>query len=259
MKYILVAILLTSILISCKKESFITSSTASLSTSADTLHFDTVFTTMGSTTRFFRIYNNNNQKLRLNKVALGGGAGSLYDINVDGTPGPEVNNIEMEANDSIYVFVTVKIDPSIDNLPFIVQDSILIDFNGNTRYVQLEAWGENANSIRSRLITGNITWTNIRPYVITGGMQIDTNATLTIEKGCRIYMHADAPIVVDGTLLVKGEKYDSKRIVFRSDRIDDPYRDFPGGWPGISFRGTRANSNLQYAHNINALKCTAAE
>lgn len=259
MKYILVAILLTSILISCKKESFITSSTASLSTSADTLHFDTVFTTTGSTTRFFRIYNNNNQKLRLNKVALGAGASSLFDMNVDGTPGPEVNNIEMDANDSIYVFVTVKIDPSVDNLPFVVQDSILIDFNGNKRYVQLEAWGQNANFIRSRVITGNVTWNNIRPYVIIGGMRIDTTATLTIEKGCRIYVHADAPIIVDGTLKVNGEKYDSTRVVFRSDRLDDPYRDFPGGWPGLYFRGASTNNTLQYANIINAYQGIAAE
>src|SRR5690349_24752045 len=160
MKYLLVAILLTSILISCRKESFITSSSASLYTSADTLHFDTVFTTTGSTTRFFRIYNDNNQKLRLSKVSLRGGSTSFFDINVDGTPGPEVTDIEMDANDSIYVFVTVKIDPSAANLPFVVQDSIRIDYNGNERWVQLEAWGQNANFMRSRIITGNVTWTN---------------------------------------------------------------------------------------------------
>ncbi|OQP58487.1 choice-of-anchor Q domain-containing protein [Niastella populi] len=259
MKYILVAILLTSALISCKKESFITSSTASLATSADTLHFDTVFTTTGSTTRFFRIYNQNNQKLRLNKVALSGGSASLFDMNVDGTPGPAVTDIEMDANDSIYVFVTVKIDPTAADLPFVVQDSILIDYNGNERWVQLEAWGQNANFMRSKIITGNVTWTNNRPYVITGGMLIDKNATLTIEKGCRVYMHADAPIIVDGTLKVTGEKYDSTRVVFRGDRIDDPYRDFPGGWPGIYFRETSVDNNLQYANIINAYQGIAAE
>ncbi len=129
MKYILVAILLTSILISCKKGIiyYQQHGIAGYQRRYPAI-FDTVFTTTGSTTRFFRIYNNNNQKLRLNKVALGAGAGSLFAMNVDGTPGPEVSNIEMDANDSIYVFVTVKIDPSIDNLPFVVQDSILIDY-----------------------------------------------------------------------------------------------------------------------------------
>jgi hypothetical protein len=259
MKYLLVAILLTSVLISCRKESFITSNSASLYTSADTLHFDTVFTTTGSTTRFFRIYNDNNQKLRLSKVSLRGGSTSLFDINVDGTPGPEVTDIEMDANDSIYVFVTVKIDPSAANLPFLVQDSIRIDYNGNERWVQLEAWGQNANFMRSRIITGNVTWTNNRPYVITGGLLVDENATLTIEKGCRIYLHADAPLLVDGTLKVTGEKYDSTRVVFKGDRLDDPYRDFPGGWPGIYFSETSKDNTLQYANVLNAYQGIVAE
>ncbi|OQP47535.1 hypothetical protein A4H97_05535 [Niastella yeongjuensis] len=258
MKYILVAILLTGILISCKKESFITSSTASLSTSTDSLHFDTLFTTTGSTVRYFRIYNNNNQKLRLGKVALKGGNASFFRINVDGTQGPEVSDIEMDANDSIYVFVTVKIDPTIDNLPFVIQDSISIEYNGNHRWIQLDAWGQNANFMRSRTVTGNVTWTNLMPYVILDQLVIEKNATLTIEKGCRIYMHADGAILVDGTLKVQGEKYDSTRVVFRSDRLDDPYRDFPGGWPGIYFLTNSKDNVLQYANILNAYQGIAA-
>jgi hypothetical protein len=259
MKYLLVAILLTGLFLSCKKESFITSSTASLATSADTLHFDTVFTTTGSITGFFRIYNTNNQKLRLSKVSLSGGSQSFFKMNVDGTAGPEVTDIEMEANDSIYVFVSVKIDPSAANLPFVVQDSIRIDYNGNERWVQLEAWGQNANFLRSRLITGNVTWTNNKPYVITGGLLVDQNATLTIEKGCHIYLHADAPFIVDGTLKVNGEKYDSTRVVFKGDRLDEPYRNYPGAWPGIFFRKTSKDNILQYVNIKNAYQGIIAE
>lgn len=230
-----------------------------MSTSIDTLHFDTVFTSVGSVTQLFRIYNENNQKLRLSTVSLSGGANSYFKINVDGTSGPAVNNIEIEANDSIYVFVSVKIDPSMADLPFVVEDSIRIRFNGKDRWVQLQAWGQNANFIRSGLVTGNVTFTNIKPYVITGGLLIDENARLTIQEGCRIYMHADAPIVVDGTLRVGGKKYDSTRVVFQSDRLDDPYRDFPGGWPGIYFRETSKDNLLQYAIIKNAYQGIVAE
>jgi hypothetical protein len=260
MKYLLAAILLTGIfLTSCKKDTFITSSNASLYTSADTLHFDTVFTTTGSITGFFRIYNDNNQKLRLNRVYLGGGANSFYKMNVDGTPGSEVTDIEMEANDSIYVFVTVKIDQSTADLPFVVQDSVGIEFNGNKRWVQLQAWGQNANFLRSRLITGNVTWTNTKPYVILGGLLVDKDATLTIEKGTRVYLHADAPFIVDGTLKVTGEKYDSTRVTFRGDRLDVPYRDYPAGWPGIYFTETSKNSTLEFVNVINAYQGIVAE
>jgi hypothetical protein len=260
MKYLLAAILLTGVLFtSCKKETFITSSNASLYTSADTLHFDTVFTTTGSVTAFFRIYNQNDQKLKLSRVFLGGGAGSFYKMNVDGTPGSEVNDVEMEANDSIYVFVTVKIDQTAANLPFVVQDSIGIEYNGNLRWVQLQAWGQNAVFLRSQVLTGNVTWTNTKPYVILGGLLVDKDATLTIQQGTHIYLHADAPFIVDGTLNVTGDKYDSTRVVFRGDRLDAPYRDYPAGWPGIYFTETSKNSTLQYVNVLNAYQGIVAE
>jgi hypothetical protein len=246
-------------IISCKKDSFITSSNAALHTSDDTLHFDTVFTSVGSITGFFRIYNDNNQKLRLDKVSLGGGAGSFFKMNVDGTAGSEVDDIEIAANDSIYVFVSVKIDPNAANLPFVVQDSVNIQYNGNHKWVQLEAWGQNANFINSALITGNQVWTNTKPYVILGGVQIDTTATLTIQAGTKIYLHADAPIIVDGTLIVNGQKYDSTKVVFRGDRLDDPYRDFPAGWPGIIFRGQSKDNLMQFAEIRNAYQGIIAD
>ena len=75
---------------SCKKDSFITSEFAQLSITADTLKYDTVFTTAGSITKFFKIINENNQKLRLGKVKLMGGATSAHKMNVDGGATNEV-------------------------------------------------------------------------------------------------------------------------------------------------------------------------
>lgn len=260
MKQLLAAILLfTLFTLSCKKDSFITGPEASLSTSSDTLRFDTVFTTVGSVTQLFRIYNENDQKLRLNKVSLSGGAASAFKINVDGTPGAAVENIEIEANDSVYVFVSVKVDPTAANLPFIIRDSINIQYNGKDRWVQLEAWGQNAHFLRSRLIDQTTVWTNDKPYVILGGLQVDTNATLTIQKGCRIYLHADAPFIVDGSLQVQGEKEEQDRVLFAGDRLDEPYRNYPASWPGIYFRTTSHDNHLQYAVVKNAYQGIVAE
>lgn len=260
MKSILSTIsLLVLIFFACKKESFITGSEAQLRTSEDSVHFDTVFTSTGSITRFFRVYNENNQKLRLSKLYLAGGLASAFKINADGIPGPEINNIEIDARDSIYVFVTVKIDPSQSDLPFVIQDSIGIEYNGNKHWVQLDAWGQNANFFRSRLISSNETWNSNKPYVILGGLQVDTNATLTIEKGTKIYLHADAPFIVDGTLKINGEKFDSTRVVFQGDRLDEPYRNFPGAWPGIYFRGESKDNELNYAIIKNAYQGLVSE
>ena len=62
--------ILVTLLFSCRKESFITSPDARVNFSADSIKFDTVFTSVGSITQSFKIFNNNNQKLLLSKVKL---------------------------------------------------------------------------------------------------------------------------------------------------------------------------------------------
>ena len=254
---LIIAVCLVAFATSCKKNSFITSPDAQLTVSADTLKFDTVFTSLGSVTRSFKIINDNHQKLLLSKIKLMGGNISSYKINVNGHAASEVNNLEIEANDSIYVFVSVTINPNLSNLPFIISDSILISYNGNNRFVQLQAYGQNANFLRNKVITGNVTWVNNLPYVILGSIRIDTSASLTIQPGCRIYSHADAPFIVDGTLLVNGTKPDS--VVFTGDRLDVDYKDLPASWPGIYFRGSSKNSVLKYAIIKNAYQAVVAE
>lgn len=255
--YCLLPIACCLLIISCKKDSFITSEFAPLTITADTLKYDTVFTTTGSITQSFKIINENNKKLRLSKVKLMGGSTSAYKINVDGFAVTEVNDLVVDANDSIYVFVSVTINPNATNLPFIVSDSILINYNGNNRYVQLQAYGQNANFLRNRVITGNVVWTNNLPYVILGSIRIDTTAVLTIQPGCRIYSHADAPFIVDGSLIVNGTK--SAPVVFTGDRLDDYYRDLPASWPGIYFRGSSKNNVLTHAIVKNAYQAIVTE
>lgn len=248
---------LSVLLFSCKKDSFITSPDASVILTADTLHFDTVFTTTGSTTQVFKIINNNNQKLRIDKIQLKGSASSSFQINADGFKGPQVNNLEINSNDSLYVFVSVSINPNAGNLPFIIRDSIEIDYNGNTKKVQLEAWGQNAHFYRQKQIAGNETWTNDLPYVILGSLYIQPNAILNIEKGCRIYVHADAPIIIDGSLKINGQKDTADRVYIQGDRLDEPYKNYPAGWPGLFFRAPSKDNVLNYAIINNAYQAIA--
>jgi len=255
--YCLLLIACCLIFTSCKKDSFISSPDARLTLSVDSLKFDTVFTSTGSITKVFKVINDNDQKLRLSKIKLMGGTTSAYKMNVDGAATTEVNNLEINANDSIYIFVSVTINPNAANLPFIVSDSILISYNGNTRFVQLEAFGQNANFLRNRVITGNTVWTNSLPFVILGSIRIDTTATLTIQPGTRVYCHADAPFIVDGTLIINGTKADS--VVFASDRLDADYKDLPAGWPGIYFRGSSKNNVLKFAIIKNAYQAVVVE
>ena len=254
--YFLLLLFLLKGVISCKKQTFITDKNAALTITADTLRFDTVFTSVGSVTQYFTIINSNSQKLQLSSIKLMGGNSSAYKINVDGNAVAEISNVEMNAGDSIYVFVSVTIDPSLTDLPFIVQDSIQINFNGNQKYVQLEAYGQNAHFLRSHYINTDTTWSNDLPYVIFGGIQIAKNTTLTIEEGSRIYLHADAPLIVDGTLIVNGTA--ANPVSFLGNRLDNVYRDLPASWPGIYFRQSSISNIIQYGIIKNAYQGVVA-
>lgn len=239
-------------LFACKKESFTESPSARLQTSVDSLYFDTVFTSTGSITQVVKIINPNKKSIHVQSVRLMGGNNSPFRINVDGLPGPVVENVDVPGEDSVYVFVTVTIDPNSSNLAFIVEDSIEINYNSNTDLVKLSAYGQNAHFLSNKEITSAETWDNDLPYVILGGLTIDTNVQLTINKGCRIHMHADAPITVHGTLRVLGEKWDSTRVIFSGDRLDYPYRDYPASYPGIIFTEASINNEINFAIIKNA-------
>ena len=247
------------LLAACSKNAFITSPDAKLSTSIDTLKFDTVFTTVGSVTKMFKVFNNNNQRLRLNSIALAGGNASAFKININGSSATQLNNIEMEANDSLYVFVQVNINPEAGNLPFVVSDSIEINYNGNIRKVQLQAWGQNAHFMRDREVASNEVWNNDLPYVILGYLYVHPQTQLTINKGTRVYFHADAPAIVDGTLQVNGGTDTADRVYFQGDRLDQPYNTYPAAWPGIYFRNSSINNRLSNAVINHAYQAVALD
>lgn len=246
---IFAAAALIMIFCSCNKESFITSSDARVSLT-DSVRFDTVFATMGSVTRSFKILNENDRKINFSLIKLAGGSASPFSININGVAANERSNIEVAANDSIYVFVSVSINPATSSLPFLVSDSILVAYNGITRYVQLEAYGQNAIFLRNAVLSGNNNWSKALPYVILGSLRVDTNAVLNVAAGTKVYLHADAPFLVDGTLVLNGTFLE--KIVLRGDRLDEPYRNFPAGWPGIYVRNSSKNNVFTFAEIKNA-------
>lgn len=240
------------LLAACSRKDFTTDGAVKLSLERDTLRFDTVFATTGSTTRFIKIFNNNSDGIRLQLVRLGGGAASPFKINVNGTVGPVINNLSVNAGDSAYLFATVTINPNAAAQPFVVRDSVALEYNGNTQWIQLEAYGQNARFLRNAVISGTQTWDNRLPYVLSGTFTVDTNATLTIGPGTRIYTNARTPILVHGSLQVLGTAGDSNQVQFRSDRLDAPYNDYPAGYPGIVFSAASKNNRVQFAQISNA-------
>lgn len=230
----------------CSKESFTTDPSDKLSFSTDTLSFDTVFTTVASVTKEFLIFNPNNKRIKINKLQLGKGKDSPFRMNIDGVATYEIEEVEIWANDSLHVFVEVTVDPTDENAPFVIEDAIVFETNGNIQEVQLVAWGQNAHfygpGTPNDFLVKTSTWTNDKPYVIYDGIVVDSLETLTIEKGTKIYLHNGARFFVQGTLLINGGKDTSDWVRFQGTRLEESYQDIPGQWGGIHFlRGSIDN------------------
>jgi len=223
-----------------------------LSFSTDTLRFDTVFTTVGSITREFRVYNKTDKKLRVSNIILANGSSSPFIINLDGQQGIQFKDVEIDAGDSLFVFVKLRIDPNDNNNPFEVRDSVVFETNGNLQHVKLLAWGRNAwfhtpdifqeGLPPYSIIDCSKPWTADKPHVIYGWAVVDSASTLTIESGTEVYFHKDALLLVyrGGSLKVLGEP--GREVIFRNDRLDEFYKDLPGQWNGIWLsKGSKEN------------------
>ena len=77
------------------EDHYSTNPTYRLSFSTDTLAFDTVFSTIGSTTHQFMIYNRNNEPLNIESVMLASGEATGFRMNLDGRKGSLFNNVGM--------------------------------------------------------------------------------------------------------------------------------------------------------------------
>lgn len=229
---------------SCKKDNFLTEG-GRIAFSTDTLYFDTVFTTLGSVTHEFKIFNRNDRPIKISNIRIEQGEQSFFRLNVDGIATKNISEVEIAANDSIYVFAAVTVDPNNDLNPFVIDDKVLINYNGTESQVALQAYGQNAHFIRDSVLQTQ-TWINDLPYVIINNALVDTLQTLTIDKGCRIYNRANSKLFVAGKLLCNGTKEDS--IIFQGDRLDRSYfgQDFPGEWNGLHFLSESAESKLEH-------------
>ena len=220
---------------SCKKETLLQTG-GELRFSTDTLSFDTVFTQYASFTLSIKIYNPQNQKIKVGSVRLEQGDQSFFSLNVDGVSGNRVTDIDVAANDSFYVFATVRIDPTNENNPFIIEDRLIATLNGAEFSIPVYAYGQNAHYYTASLISQNTTWVNDKPYVIVKNAMVDSGVTLTIQPGCKIYMNQDARFFVWGNIIAEGTKQDS--IIFQGNRLDRAYfgyEGYPGEWGGFYF------------------------
>ncbi len=222
---------------SCKKIKGL--SNGNLEFSQDTVVFDTVFTTVGSTTQRLKIYNNANQALNVQEVELMGGSNSPFRLNVDGSKGTNFANLEIEKKDSLFIFIEVTLQVNNANLPMIIEDQIRFRTNGKDQFVQLAVWGQDAYFHNKDINSG--TWPNDKPHVVYGYAGIDSATTLNILAGTKIYMHKDALLFnFKGTLNIQGTKTD--KVVIQGDRLESYYQDKAGQFYGIYMQEARPST-----------------
>jgi hypothetical protein len=253
----------------CVKDDIKTSGSVDITFSVDTLHFDTVFTQIGSATRSFKIFNNESKDIILSSVYLEEGDASAFRLNVDGVDANSVQDVRIGSNDSIYIFVEVTIDPDnpLSESPFVIEEYLIVEVNNSVEKVLIDAWGQNANYIPSRFNKGKIYrldcdnevwWDDPKPYVIYGLLYIDT-CVLKILAGTQIHVHGgigrstdttgntfyfnDGNILVgaNGSIITIGSS--DNPVVFQGDRLEEEYRNTPGQWNGIRFLpGSKGNA-----------------
>jgi hypothetical protein len=237
--------------VACQREDFSTNPDLKLQFSTDTVSFDTVFTTIGATTHILKVYNRNDKPLKISRIHLENGANSFFKINVDGTgaANQQFADVEILAHDSIFIFLTVKIDPANQNNPILIDDKVIFSYNNNTQSVVLEAIGQDVELLRNFVVARDTTFSADKPYLIYDTLYIEQNATLTIPAGVRMYFHKSAAIVAAGSIHALGTR--EKPILMRGDRLDNinfsdvplPYNFVSGQWGGIFILG-EATENI---------------
>lgn len=248
---------------SCLSSVDFTEDAVELRFSVDTLKFDTVFTARGTATRHFKIFNPESKAVKTT-VQLGKRT-AFFRMNVDGYPGDKIEDIEILARDSIYVFVEAIIDPNqpLSISPFIVEDNIIISTNGVEQKVHLEAFGQDAiyltpDSYQGKQVylscdMGDVLWEDERPFILNGILVIDS-CTLNLAPGTKLYVHGGVQkqgdaIYNDGAILVlkhgqvKAIGNPDNWITIGGDRLESEFENVAGQWNGIRFlEGSKGNS-----------------
>jgi len=253
----------------CKKESIFTGDSANLTFSHDTLTFDTVFTTVGSATRFIKIFNPNDEDVIIDQIFLEEGTSSFFNLNINGVSANSGEDIKVLGRDSIYVFAEVTVDPDqdISVSPFVIDEHLVINYRNESYKVLLEAWGQNANYFPGKDAKGalprvftcdfqQLVFDDPKPYVIHGVLIIDS-CDVVLPAGTDIYIHGgiainDLGVYPDGRLLIgpnakiTAQGTAEEPVTIQGDRLEMEFDNIPGQWVGLILLAGSTGNSLTY-------------
>mgnify|MGYP006395384767 CR=1 FL=1 len=284
MKYLYGLAVLCSLLFwsSCRTDFDTVPSTGNLEFSKDTVYLDTVFSNIGSSTYRLKVYNRSDDDVSIPSLRLGRGEESNYRLNVDGIPGKVFDEVQVLANDSIFIFIetTVDILDQTDDLSFLYTDQIQFDSGGSQQNVELVTLVQDAVFLYPELddegMVGTISlgqdeegneiliegfvlegdelnWTSEKPYVVYGYAAVPSGETLTVQAGARIHFHSDSGILVanEASMKVFGQPSNNPElqegeVIFEGDRLEPDFGFVPGQWGTIWL--TNGSTDHYFSH-----------
>lgn len=256
LRFFLLAAPVIALLAACSDDdTFSTSASLRLDFSADTVSLDTTFSRVPTTTRTFWVYNRSKDGIRCGSIRLRNGNQTGFRVNVDGVylgqaSGYQVNDVEIRKGDSLRVFVELTSADTHADTPQLLSDDLVFTLeSGVEQRVNLRAWSWDATLVKKLEITRDTLIQSTKPIVIQEGLQVDSNAVLTIGAGTTLYFANRAGIDVYGTLKVAGTP--EANVTLRGDRIDKmfdylPYDRVSGQWQGIRFHASSFDNELNY-------------
>lgn len=232
--------------------------------SRDTVYLDTLFSNIGSSTYTLKVYNTSKKDIRIPRIQLKKGTESQFRLSVDGMAGKSFENVELLANDSLFVFVesTVDIKNHTQNKEFLYTDQIQFQTGTNIQEVELVTLIKDAHFLYPQRFTNNtyesipfgedhlngffldendgvngneLQWTNDKPYVIYGYAAVPSNKTLHIAEGTEVHFHENSGLMVYPNAHLEAEGTIQNPIVFQGDRLEPSFENTPGQWDMIFF------------------------
>lgn len=279
--FFLLAVLIA-VLSGCRNDfEFETAAGNELRFSKDTVYLDTIFTNIGSSTYTLKIYNKSSKDIKIPEIKLNRGEQSGYRLMIDGLPGKSFQNVELLAEDSLFVFIETTVDITTqtadkeflytDQLVFangsqsqsvelvtLIRDAVFLypqkDENGNKETLtfgedEIEGFWLDGNDA----VNGNeLHWTADKPYVIYGYAAVPGNETLQIDAGTEVHFHSGSGLLVadQATLNISGTV--ENPVVIQGDRLEPEYEDVSGQWDMIGLTvGSSANIENAIIKNAN--------
>ncbi|WNJ18195.1 right-handed parallel beta-helix repeat-containing protein [Pontibacter sp. G13] len=248
-----------------------------LTFNSDTVHFDTIFTTLQAPTERLIVRNEQGRALAIDRIWMENGGNSEFDMIVDGVRTSDTTDLVISQKDSMHIFITMK---SYERDGF-AMDYVNFQIGEDIQKVPIMAWIVDAYFLTARVTQGedflglkpgsfffrqDTTLTPEKPIIFDGPIFIPEGVTVTVEPGTQLHFTPYkfgiedtsgqqvfgffSSLFVDGTLVAEGTP--SMPIKFQGTRFDTLYQELPAQWRGLFFHPTSRDSKLEHCVIQNA-------